>query len=400
MVKNMKKMIRRCPICNNEYGEVYKTIKMKLPQDVKLPDEYDVVTCENCGFAYADVDATQDTYNTYYACNNMYSADAALKEKIVDIIADERELFFENNISKNAKILDMGCGSGALLTKLKRKGFDKLFGIDPSQESIEVVQKHEINVQRGNVFDEIPRELVHSFDIVCFTAVLEHVYELNRCIEQLQGYLTKGGLIYLSVPSVEEFGKKYRPLAHYCNHEHINYFSSVSLDNLMRQHGFDVYLQQPKEYDGEDSKNEHEMDISCLYRYVGKEVKSEIKKDYIGRKSILNYLELEKENETKIYNKILDFIMRRQQKIIIWGTGAYTLQIIANIPQLSERILFFVDSNPLKIWKKIVGKEIVASSNIMKIGREYPIIICAIRGAKDIEKMLHEMNIENEYIVL
>lgn len=36
----------------------------------------------------------------------------------------------------------------------------------------------------------------------------------------------------------------------------------------------------------------------------------------------------------------------------------------------------------------------------MKVGREYPIIICAIRGAKDIEKMLHEMNIENEYIVL
>ncbi len=62
----MKKLIRRCPICNNEYGEVYKTIKMKLPQDVRLPDEYDVVTCEKCGFAYADVDATQDTYNTYY----------------------------------------------------------------------------------------------------------------------------------------------------------------------------------------------------------------------------------------------------------------------------------------------------------------------------------------------
>lgn len=38
----MKKLIRRCPICNNEYGEVYKTIKMKLPQDVRLPDEYDV----------------------------------------------------------------------------------------------------------------------------------------------------------------------------------------------------------------------------------------------------------------------------------------------------------------------------------------------------------------------
>ena len=106
----MKKLIRRCPICNNEYGEVYKTIKMKLPQDVRLPDEYDVVTCEKCGFAYADVDATQDTYNTYYSCNNMYSADAKLKEKIVDTIADEREVFFEKNNSKKSKILDMGCG--------------------------------------------------------------------------------------------------------------------------------------------------------------------------------------------------------------------------------------------------------------------------------------------------
>lgn len=90
----MKKLIRRCPICNNEYGEVYKTIKMKLPQDVRLPDEYDVVTCEKCGFAYADVDATQDTYNTYYSCNNMYSADAKLKRKNSGYYSGRKRSFF------------------------------------------------------------------------------------------------------------------------------------------------------------------------------------------------------------------------------------------------------------------------------------------------------------------
>lgn len=101
----------------------------------------------------------------------------------------------------------MGCGSGALLVKLKKKGFYNLFGMDPSQESIDIIQKYGISAQRGNVFGDIPQELLHKFDIVCFTAVLEHIYELNRCIEQLKGYLTKGGMIYLSVPSVEEFGK-------------------------------------------------------------------------------------------------------------------------------------------------------------------------------------------------
>ena len=73
----MKELIRKCPICSSEYGDTYKTIRMELPQGVKLPNEYDVVTCDNCGLAYADVKASQEIYNAYYACNNMYSADAA-----------------------------------------------------------------------------------------------------------------------------------------------------------------------------------------------------------------------------------------------------------------------------------------------------------------------------------
>lgn len=77
----MKKLIRECPICGNDYGEVYKTIRMKLPQDVILPDNYEVVTCEKCGFAYADVRGTQELYNKYYDNSNVYSMDAVLRKK-------------------------------------------------------------------------------------------------------------------------------------------------------------------------------------------------------------------------------------------------------------------------------------------------------------------------------
>lgn len=396
----MKELIRKCPICSSEYGYIYKTIRMELPQGVKLPNEYDVVTCDNCGFAYADVKASQEIYNAYYACNNMYSADAALKEKIVNVTAERRGDFFERYISKKAKILDIGCGSGALLIALKDRGFCNLFGMDPSQESINIVREHGINAKVGNVFDEASEELAQTFDIVCFTAVLEHVYELNECIEHLRNYLAKDSRIYLSVPSVEEFGKKYRPLAHYFNHEHINYFSPVSLDNLMGQHGFSAETRQLDEHCDETKMAELEMDISCLYEYVGEKAKSQISKDEIARDSILKYLEMEKENEERIYNRILDFVMSNSQKIIIWGTGAYTLQIIANIPQLSDRVLFFVDSNPLKTGKKIAGKEVVLPCKIATEDDAHPIMICAMRGAKDIEKTIHEMKIKNKYIVI
>lgn len=109
---------------------------------------------------------------------------------------------------------------------------------------------------------------------------------------------------------------------------------------------------------------------------------------------------MEKENEERIYNRILDFVMSNSQKIIIWGTGAYTLQIIANIPQLSDRVLFFVDSNPLKTGKKIAGKEVVLPCKIATEDDAHPIMICAMRGAKDIEKTIHEMKIKNKYIVI
>ena len=54
---------------------------MKLPQDVILPDNYEVVTCEKCGFAYADVRGTQELYNKYYDNSNVYSMDAVLRKK-------------------------------------------------------------------------------------------------------------------------------------------------------------------------------------------------------------------------------------------------------------------------------------------------------------------------------
>ena len=47
---------------------------------MEIPDEYDVVSCDNCGFTFADVGANQDAYNYYYANDNCYSCDSEIKE--------------------------------------------------------------------------------------------------------------------------------------------------------------------------------------------------------------------------------------------------------------------------------------------------------------------------------
>ena len=53
---------------------------MIIPEDMPIPSQYDVVSCRQCGFCFADVEANQDDYNLYYRNSNDYSQTSDLKQ--------------------------------------------------------------------------------------------------------------------------------------------------------------------------------------------------------------------------------------------------------------------------------------------------------------------------------
>ena len=63
---NIKKLNRFCQICGNEKGEILHHQKFCLPDNYILPEEYDIVCCNNCGFVFADTTANQKIYNNFY----------------------------------------------------------------------------------------------------------------------------------------------------------------------------------------------------------------------------------------------------------------------------------------------------------------------------------------------
>ena len=73
MVKKCK--ARKCPICNSETVEFIREIKMTVPEEFRLPNGYDVVSCVECGFVYADTTATKEDYDHYYENCNWYGGD-------------------------------------------------------------------------------------------------------------------------------------------------------------------------------------------------------------------------------------------------------------------------------------------------------------------------------------
>lgn len=108
---------------------------------------------------------------------------------------------FIKYVSKDAKILEYGCGYGRILNELLLNGFNNVTGIDTSEKMIErsQIQYPNLNVKLIKS-DEIPFE-DNTFDVVTLLQVLVCAYddiEQKYIINQIKKVLKPNGIIYIS----------------------------------------------------------------------------------------------------------------------------------------------------------------------------------------------------------
>ncbi len=397
----MKKLDRKCPICGSMYGEPLRKIRMKLPDMTPIPDSYTVVACKKCGFCFADMIATQQDYDLYYKNCNMYSGSAKLKSKITSRACEIRYKIIRKYIGKDEKILDIGCGDGSFLMFLKEHGYYNIHGMDPSNQSIAELKKKGIDGQTGSAFDDNKKELEGKFDVVTFTAVIEHIYDLEHVIKHLSRYLNETGKIFIDAPAVEGFEKYITPVPNYFNQEHINYFSIQSLDNLFLKDGFGRLntLQEVYSLIEATSKNEPEMCLQAIYQRYADNWERRINVDKVSCGSVKSYFKCVDEQTSDVDRKISK-LLEKNNKVIIWGTGSYTMQLLEEIPELKSQIAYFVDNNPMKQGISLCNREVVAPEYIKSNSDQYPIIICSMLNGKEIVEQIREMEIPNAYMTI
>ncbi|OGH08933.1 MAG: hypothetical protein A2152_03500 [Candidatus Levybacteria bacterium RBG_16_35_6] len=99
-----------------------------------------------------------------------------------------------------SSVLDVGCGEGFTLKKLKEKGIGKEFtGIDSSKEAIALGKNEnpDLDLQTGDIYNLKFRD--KSFDLVISTEVLEHLEDPKKALEELRRVSKK--YLLLSVPN-------------------------------------------------------------------------------------------------------------------------------------------------------------------------------------------------------
>ena len=156
--------------------------------------------------------------------------------------------FFVNRLSSGEKVIDIGCGNGALAYDMAALGGALVMGVELNESSLVEAKKrysHErVQYVRGDVLKDLPDK---SFDVAVMSNVLEHLPNRVEFLRAAQERLMpKRWLIRVPlyerdwrVPLMDELGVDYR-----LDSTHYTEYTQESFAQELNQAGLEIIYQE------------------------------------------------------------------------------------------------------------------------------------------------------------
>lgn len=390
--------VRGCPICRSEARDVLFTQAFS-PVDQATPVHgYDVVVCRHCGCGYADGLPDQREFDRYYREMSKYEyhqragAESPYDQKRLALIADTVAPHLPN---RDARILDVGCATGRLLANLRTHGFPHVVGLDPSPACAEAAARlYGIDVRTMTLAQLAAAG--EAFDVVLMIGVLEHLRELHAAFDHLSAILATGGLLYVEVPDATTFADW--PNAPYQDFstEHINFFSPISLDNLMQSRGFRKAVVEQNHR--EQAYRTVMSNISALYRRdVGGHAVQPVRDDTTAE-GLRRYIAQSRRDDERLQSTIAA-LAEDGRPVLVWGVGTHTTRLLATSRMAEMNIVAFIESNARYHGRTLHGRPILAPEALG--GRTDPVLISSRVFQQEIaDQIRHDLKCPNEIIRL
>lgn len=236
-----------CAICGNntEFTVLYKSTfdKTQLKPDLytsrRIPDRihFRLIRCRKCNLVFSSpIYHERKIINLY-------------KQSYVPLMGDLENSsnlytkYLERLLGKVSKdnFLDIGCGNGFFLEKVKRIGFNQTWGVEPSINSLKHLPKGV--VKKRIIVDIFKKKYFKNdfFDVVSFFQVLDHVIDPNKFLKDCFDILKPGGYIIaimhdVTAPTHRLLGGK-SPIF---DIQHIYLFDKSTIRKILEKNGFEV----------------------------------------------------------------------------------------------------------------------------------------------------------------
>lgn len=141
-------------------------------------------------------------------------------------------------IHPGSNVLDVGCGIGLFLKKLKIMGFYNLEGIDFSEKAVKIVNEDGIMCHLGTFVDFVKED--RSYDLIVMNNYLEHTINPLRELKKARALLKDKGVLFGEIPNFDSLDRIIFGRFWGGNHvpRHTFQFNARNLKETLKQAGF------------------------------------------------------------------------------------------------------------------------------------------------------------------
>lgn len=233
--------ITSCPVCSgNDF-----TGFLECTDHFVSGEKFSIKECTNCHFKITDKIPGEDEIGPYYQSEDYIShsdTSAGLVNRIYHVAREymlgrKRKAVIKNSGKKNGALLDIGAGTGYFAAHIKKHGWE-VTGTEINDDAREFAEK-KLNISL------VPAEGLFSlkakhFDAITLWHVMEHFYNLQQYIAEMDRLLKPGGALFIALPNHTSYdaGHYKEFWAAYDVPRHIWHFTPQNVRQIFENAGF------------------------------------------------------------------------------------------------------------------------------------------------------------------
>ena len=152
-----------------------------------------------------------------------------------------------NLVPRGSRVLDVGCGTGALSVLLRDVREASVTGVEPDASRAARARERGIEAVTG-VLTASLHETLGEFDVAIYADVLEHLVDPLAELIKVRPFLKPGGVVVISVPNVAHwsvradllFGRFRYAEVGIMDATHLRWFTEETLRQLLDQAGVEI----------------------------------------------------------------------------------------------------------------------------------------------------------------
>lgn len=370
--------INKCRSCGSKnLIKILSLGKLSLSDFTKInkkPNAFPlrIVLCRNCYLVQLDYTVPQKyLYTERYGYKS--GINQTMRDELKEIAQKALQKIGKNR--KNFTVVDIGANDGTLLENYPKNIYR--IAVEPITKFAKDSKKHANKVVNDFfTYDAYSKVIKNKkADIVTAISCFYDMEEPNKFIEDVKKIMKADGIFVIQQNYLVGMLKQ----CAFDNivHEHLEYYSLLSLDNLLSKHGLEVFDLEQRELNGGSFRT--------YIAFEGKRRKTKAVKD------LEKYEKRLKLNNKKIYlnfarkiqhnkRRILEFIKKESKKgklIFLYGASTRGNTLLQYFELNNQLIKKAVERNPEK-WGKIissVGIPIISEAQARKEKPDYMLVL-------------------------